>query len=139
MWYPQLGTASAMLTPGAAATAARTATLDCQDANYASIFIHFGAAVNTNNTGCTVSIAEGDDTNATSFATFDSDLNTTADNDAEVIVTRHVALQGRKRYLKLTITPDTTTNGPTETSAFGVVYKNTQSSTLAGDQVASAP
>lgn len=102
---------SILLAPVTAATTARTANLDTQGAKYATIEIVLGAEANTNSTNVAVQLSESDTTVATSFATFNSSFNRTLDNTAAMVGVFHVDLKGRKRYLRLTVTPDTTTNG----------------------------
>jgi len=109
-----------MLAPVTAATASRTASVDTRGADYASILVTLGAEANTNSTNVTLQLAESD-TNG-SFATFNSNFNLVIDNTAGVVVAYHVDLKGRKRYLQLTITPDThTTNGVVIGSAVSVL------------------
>lgn len=136
MKVAQLGTDSVLLTPLAAATTERTASLDCQGANYATIRVQIGVEVNTNSTNVAIQLAEGDDTNT--YTTFNAAANRTVDNAAATIATTHVDLEGRKRYLKLTMTPDTTTNGAVVSSASATLYKNliTDSATMLGPDVA---
>lgn len=136
MKVAQLGTDSVLLTPLAAATTERTASLDCQGANYATIRVQIGVEVNTNSTNVAIQLAEGDDTNT--YTTFNAAANRTVDNAAATIATTHVDLDGRKRYLKLTMTPDTTTNGAVVSSASATLYKNliTDSATMLGPDVA---
>ena len=129
----QIGTDSSLLIPAAAATAARTANLDCQDGRYATIRVNLGAELNTNSTNVAIQLSESDDTVATNFATFDASFNRTVDNTAAVVATSHVDLRGRKRYLRLTVTPDTTTNGPVVTGAIATLYTDVQGTTLPGD------
>lgn len=113
-----------LLAPITAATTARTANLDTQGADYASILVSIGAEANTNSTNVALQLSEADDTNATSFATFDANFNRTVDNTAGVVAVNHVDLKGRKRYLRLTITPDTTTNGAVITAAVSALDKD---------------
>lgn len=125
---------SVMLSPIAAATTARTAALDCQGADYATIIVQVGVEANTNSTNVVLSLTEGDDTNT--FVTFDSNFTSiTVDNTAATIAPWCVDLKGRKRYLKLTVTPDTTTNGAVLTSAVGVLDPERRSSSLATNQI----
>ena len=124
-----LGTDSVLLAPITAATTARTANLDCQGANYATIRIVVGAEVNTNSTNVVLALSESDDTTATNFATFNASFNRTLDNTAGAIATHHVDLEGRKRYLRITVTPDTTTNGAVITSASATLYKDVVTAT----------
>lgn len=127
MKYSQRGVDSVLLSPVTAATTARTANLDCAGANYATIRVTIGAEANTNSTNVALSILESDDTNATNFATFDSTFSFTADNTTGTMATYHVDLEGRKRYLRVSITPDTTTNGAVITSANASLYKDVDS------------
>jgi hypothetical protein len=121
---PTLGTDSVLLTPLAAATTERTANLDCQGANYATIRVNIGAELNTNSTNVAVQLLESNDTTASNFATFNSSFNRTVDNTSATIATCHVDLEGRKRYLRIKVTPDTTTNGPIVSSAEATLYKD---------------
>ena len=130
MQYQETGYESVMLAPITAATTARTANLDTQDANFATIRVVLGAEANTNSTNVAIQLSESDDTTATNFATFDSSFNRTVDNTAGVIAVNHVDLRGRKRYLRITVTPDTTTNGAVGSAVSAVLYKNVQSSTV---------
>ncbi len=126
-----------MLAPAAAATTARTANLDCQGGNYAIIDVVLSAEVNTNSTNVVFALSESDDTTATNFATFNSSFNRTIDNTAATVATCNVDLEGRKRYLRVTVTPDTTTNGAVLSSVTGTVYKDVISSaaTMLGPDV----
>ena len=124
MHYPQTGYPSVLLAPSASATTARTANLDCQGANFATIDVAISAEVNTNSTNVAIQLSESDDTVATNFATFDASFNRTVDNTAAVVATNHIDLRGRKRYIRLTVTPDTTTNGAVLSSATAKVYKD---------------
>lgn len=112
---------SVMLAPVTAATTARTANLDTAGADYATIEIILGAELNTNSTNVVVALSESDTTVATTFATFNSSFNQTLDNTAGIVAAYHVDLKGRKRYLRLTVTPDTTTNGAVISSAIGIL------------------
>lgn len=126
----QAATYSVMLSPIAAATTARTAALDTKGADYATILVNVGIELNTNSTNVVLGISEGDDTNT--FVTFNSDFNSiTVDNTAGLVAVRHIDLKGRKRYLKVTVTPDTTTNGPVITSANGILDTERRLSTVA--------
>tara|TARA_R110000868_G_scaffold261433_1_gene519567 strand:+ start:449 stop:868 length:420 start_codon:yes stop_codon:yes gene_type:complete len=133
----QLGTDSVLFTPTAAATTARTASLDCAGANYATIRVMLGVEVNTNATNVILSLGETDDTNV-SYTTFNAAANRTVDNTAATIATTHIDLEGRKRYLKMTATPDTTTNGAVTVAMTATLYKNliTDSTTMLGPDVA---
>lgn len=130
MQYEQTGYDSVMLAPITAATTARTANLDTQDANFATIRVILGAEANTNSTNVAIQLSESDDTTATNFATFDANFNRTVDNTSGVVATNFVDLRGRKRYLRITVTPDTTTNGAVLSTVIGTLYKNVASATL---------
>lgn len=138
MKVAQLGTDSVLFTPTAAATTARTAVLDCQGATYATIRVMLGVEVNTNATNVAISLAEADVDAATNYATFNATSNRTVDNTAATIATTHVDLEGRKRYLKITVTPDTTTNGAVTVAMSATVLKNviSASTTMLGPDVA---
>lgn len=137
MQYQQNGVDSVLLAPVAAATTARTAALDCQDANFAVVRVVLGAEANTNSTNVAIQLSEADVDAATNYATFDANFNRTVDNTSGVVATNHIDLRGRKRYIKLTVTPDTTTNGAVISSAVATLYKNVQSGTASdfGDDV----
>lgn len=123
MKFSQLHVRNVMLAPVTAATTARTANLDCQGAKYATIEVILGAQANTNATAPTISLSESDTTVATTFATFNSSFSTSQANAAGTVGAYHVDLKGRKRYLRLTLTPDTTTNGAVISAAVGVLDK----------------
>lgn len=125
---------SVMLAPVTAATTARTAALDTTGADYATIVVTLGAEANTNSTNVVVSLSEGNDTNT--FTTFDTSFNSiTVDNTAGTIAPWCVDLKGRKRYLKIAITPDATTNGAVITSAVGILAKDRKLATVDTNQV----
>ena len=134
---PQNFVESVMLAPITASTAERTANLDCQDANYATVRVVLGAEANTNSTNVAIVLSESDDTVVTNFATFDSSIDRTIDNTAGVVGVTHVDLNGRKRYLRLTLTPDTTTNGAVLSAATAALCKSIKTGTLSdyGDDV----
>jgi hypothetical protein len=106
--------------------------VDTRGADYATILVTLGAEANTNSTNVTLQLAESD-TNG-SFATFNSNFNRVIDNTASVVVAYHLDLKGRKRYLQLTISPDTGANGAVIGSAMSVLdleYKNVAASSNA--------
>lgn len=117
---------SQLLAPVTAATTARTANLDTQGAHNALILVTLGAELNTNSTNVAIQLSESDTTVATNFATFDATFNRTIDNTASVVAVNHLSLNGRKRYIRLTVTPDTTTNGAVLSSAVGVLDKGSR-------------
>ena len=108
-----------MLAPITAATTARTANLDCAGADYATIEIILGAELNTNSTNVAVRLLESDNTTASNFATFNSSFNRTLDNTAAVVAAFNIDLKARKRYLRIEVTPDTTTNGAVLSAVVG--------------------
>jgi len=123
-----------LLAPTTAATSARSAAFDTRGGKYAAIEIILGAKANTNSTNVTLQLAEGDTTS--SFVTFNSAFNVTQDattNGAVGVYT--LDLKNRKRYIRLTCTPDThTTNGVISSSAVGILepeYKNPANSSNA--------
>lgn len=116
-------TYSVVLAHQASATTARTANLDCQGADYAVILTSVSAEVNTNSTNVVFALLESDDTTASNFATFSTTHNVTIDNTAAIVNATKVNLKGRKRYLRISCTPDTTTNGAVTISANGILAK----------------
>jgi hypothetical protein len=112
---------SLLLAPVTAATTVRSVAFDCTGADYATILVTLGAELNTNSTNVTLQLAEGDTSTGT-WTTFNASYNQVIDNTAGKIVAYHVDLNGvRKSHIRLTITPDTTTNGPVISSAVGVL------------------
>lgn len=137
MKIAQLGTDSVLLAPITAATTARTANLDCAGATYAKITVALSAEANTNSTNVVLQLSESDDTVVTNFATFAATFNRTVDNTAATVATNLIDLDGRKRYLRLAVTPDTTTNGAVISAAVATLYKDvvSESSTMLGPDV----
>ena len=137
MHYPQTAYKTLLLTPSAGATTVRTANLDCQGANFATINVAIGVETNTNSTNVAIQLSESDDTVVTNFATFDASFNRTVDNTAAVVAANHIDLRGRKRYIRLTVTPDTTTNGAVTVAAVADLYKDVVSNDVSdqGDVV----
>jgi hypothetical protein len=132
----QAKTYSVMLAPSAAATAVRTANLDTAGADYATILVPLGAELNTNSTNVAIQLSESDDTVATNFATFDATFNRTVDNTAAVVAVNHIDLRGRKRYLRLTVTPSTTTNDVVISQAIAILDKEVRDAKASsGDNV----
>ena len=117
------------LAPVAAATTARTCNVDCQDADYATIRVILGAEANTDSTNVAIQLSESNDTVVTNFATWNASYNRTVDNTAAVVATSHIDLRGRKRYIRVTITPDTTTNGAVISGVVSSLAKNVKSGT----------
>jgi hypothetical protein len=101
----------------AGATTVRTANVDVTGAHYATIAITLGAELNTNSTNVNVRLLESDSTVATTFATFNATFNRNLDNTNAILALAHVDLKARRKFLRLELTPDTTTNGPVVSSA----------------------
>ena len=127
--------ASVILAPVTAATTARTGALDCQNADYATIYLPIGAQANTNATAVAFNLKESDTNVAINYATFNASYSSTVTNTAGVVVALNVDLKGRKRYLQVSITPDTTTNGAVITSAIGTLRKDLQGANSANADV----
>jgi hypothetical protein len=128
---------SSVLAPIAAATTARTAAIDCQGADYATIVFHIGAELNTNSTNVALNLKESDTNAATAYVTFDSAFAVTADNTNATVQVFNVDLKAnRKRYLQVNVTPDTTTNGAVISSVTVGLVKEVQGANSANaDQV----
>ena len=104
-------------------SATATANLDRMDssgrmADYATITIGLASEINTNAVGPLLSVLDSDTTDSTNFATI------TADRTAEAIVTAkiveyHIDCRARKRYLRLSVSTDTTTNDNVTVCAVG--------------------
>lgn len=115
-----------ILAPVTAATTARTSSaLDTAGADYATIEVLAGVEANTNSTNVAYTLKEADVDAATNYATFNSVYAGTLDNTAAAVAALNVDLKGRKRYLQVTVTPDTTTNGAVITSAVACLRKET--------------
>lgn len=98
-----------MATPYASATTERTATLDTTlfgSCDFLTIHVPLGIEANTNSTNVILTVAHGDTT-----STFSTISTTVIDNTAAVCAVVHNNWLSRGRYAKVTVTPDTTTNG----------------------------
>ena len=127
---------SVLLAPVTAATTVRSAAFDVRGADYATILVTLGAELNTNSTNVTLQLAEGDAATG-AWTTFNASFNRVVDNTAGVVAVNHVDLKGRKGFLRITVTPDTTTNGPVLSSVIGALdleFKNVANSSN-GDSV----
>ena len=117
MLESRLDGSTVLISPQAMTNSATvTANLDTQGAAHATIRIAFAAEVNTNAIGPTISLLESDDTVVTNFATVTAD-RTAEDITAAKVVQYDVDLRGRKRYLRLSVTTETTTNDNVTLSA----------------------
>lgn len=127
---------ASVLAPITAATTARTASIDTQGADYATIVFHIGIEANTNSTNVSLNLKESDTDAATAYVTFNSSFAVTADNASATVQVFNVDLKGRKRYLQVTVTPDTTTNGAVITSCISELVKEvTGANSSNADQV----
>lgn len=117
----------ALTTPTSAATAVRAANFDVagEGAAYATIMVNLSAEKNTDATGVTLSLAHSNTTHTsgTNLTTIVADR--TEDLTTAHQVTYHVPLKGKRRYLVLTSTPDTSTNGNVCVGASYVLSKLT--------------
>lgn len=104
-----------------------TANLDCRGAAYATIAICFGAEKNTNALGPTIALSEGDDTVVTNFTAISAGAITGADGDLANAMFRlyhvNVADRGGKRYLRLSLTTETTTNDDITACVFATLTR----------------
>lgn len=98
------------LGPQASATTARTAALDTSTygADYVKFLIPISAEANTNSTNVTVQVLHSDDTVVTNHVSLGTAL---VDNTAAVCAVVDVNMHGKKKNLRVVVTPDTTTNG----------------------------
>ena len=88
-----------------------TSTARIAGADYVTLEIAFAAELNTNATGPSITLKEADDTEATSFATFNTAFNRTAEDcTAAKLVVYHIDTKPRKRYLLLDITTPNSSN-----------------------------
>jgi hypothetical protein len=130
MIHPQAGIDTVLVAPtnGAANTNAKTASWDIVQtdgsAKYAEIRMLFAAELNTSGTGPTISLLESDDTVVTNHATIDSNFERSAEDLTSAKEVRYlVNLLGRKRYLRLTITPVTDTNSVVDVGVVGTLTR----------------
>lgn len=99
-----------------------TANLDLAGSDYATIEIAFATELNTNATGPTITLEEGDSTS--SVATFNAAFNKTAyDCTAANVLVYHIDCKPRKRYLKLSITTPNSSNDVILASVVSNLYK----------------
>lgn len=110
-------------------TETQTANLDTRGADYAVIRFPVSAEKNTDGKGLTISLLESDDTVVTNFATFDSNFEVTGAVDQQVAAKGRVYLincKARKRFLRLSLTTQNSTNDDLTVSAVGSLYVNEQ-------------
>lgn len=121
-------TAKLILAPQAVSNGATvTANIDTQGlggrldakAEHVTLIVNTAAEVNTNGVSPTVSLKESDDTVVTNFATITADIN--PDCTAAGSIRYEVPLNGRKRYLRLSIGVPTATNDNQTVSANALI------------------
>jgi len=95
-------------TPVASSTNAITASIDCAGAQYVTVLVPVGIEANTNSTNVILDVLHADVTDVTSHVSLGTTL---LDNTAAICGVYNVNWVGRKRYMRVTVTPDTTTNG----------------------------
>lgn len=125
---PALATKTTVMLASAtqSAGATRSATLDTLGADYVKIVIPLGIEVNTNGIGPTIVLSEGDTTS--SFATWSSSNTLTAHGiETAHQVQFNVDTRARKRYLKLAITSETTTNDHVTAAAIATLSRQEES------------
>lgn len=120
----------------ALATAEVTASEDMRGFDYATVIVNFASEKNTNGIGPGISLLTSDDTVVTNFATITAD-RATEDIIAASGVLYHVDMRGLKRYLKLIVTPATTTNDNIVFGATIVKTRAEKSAASTTDMVAS--
>ena len=118
---------SVLLAPQAMTNSATvTANFDTLGASYATVRVALASAINTNAIGPTLSLLESDDTVVTNFATVTADRSAEDITDA-ASVSYGVDLRGRKRYLRLSVSTETTTNDNVTVSAVGTLSRQHES------------
>lgn len=99
-------------TPTSAVTTTSGGNIDCggNKADYCTVIVNLSAEKNTDATGVTLSVLANDTTVVSNFATVTA-------NRTEDLTTAHSVFYNipvTKRYIRVTATPDTTTNGNVE-------------------------
>jgi hypothetical protein len=102
-------------------SATTTANFDTLGADFASIMISFGAELNTNAAGPTVSVLSSDDTVVTNFATVVANRTEDLANAHHLVY--WVDTKYAKRYLRLSVTTGGTTNDNITFAAIGSLHK----------------
>lgn len=99
-----------LIGPQASATTARSASLDTSTyaADYITVLVPVVVEANTNSTNVILECLHSDDTVVTNHASLGTVL---IDNTSANCGVYHVNWVGKKKYLRVTATPDTTTNG----------------------------
>lgn len=100
-----------MITPQLLTNAdAPTARIDLKGVDYVVLSLQFSIELNTNAVGPGISLLSSDDTIVTNFATITAD-RATEDLTAAKIVEYRVDARNHKRYLRLVVTNEATTDG----------------------------
>lgn len=99
-----------LIGPQASATTARSASLDTSTyaADYITVLVPVNAEANTDSTNVILNVLHSDDTVVTNHASLGTVL---IDNTSANVGVAHINWIGKKKYLRVTATPDTTTNG----------------------------
>lgn len=115
-----------------------TANIDTLGADYATIIVPISTGVNTNAVGPTLVLKESDDTVVTNFATWAAGCTQTAVvNSTAKNFVYHIDTRTRKRYIRLSNTPGTTTNDNITTGAIYVLGRIGVSQPAASSMLAS--
>ncbi len=126
MLQERLGKHTLLIAPQAMTNSATvTANFDRNSvlgADYAEIVVSLASEINTNAIGPTISLLESDDTVVTNFATVTANQDD-VDITAAAQVVYGVDLRARKRYLRLSVTTETTTNDNVTVSAEAVASR----------------
>lgn len=116
------GTYSVVLAPqSVTAGATVTANFDTLGADYATLLISHSAGTHTNASTAAISVLHSDNTNATTFATVASDI--TRQQTASNVLFYGVAMQGKKRYLRLSYSAGTHSTSAVVVSAVGLLTR----------------
>lgn len=117
----------AITTPTSALTTVRTAQIDAggEGAAYVTLTVNLSAEKNTDATGVVLALSHSDTTH-----TSGTNLVTVVANRTEDLTTAHavfyqIPMKGKRRYLVLVCTPDTTTNGNVCIGASYLLHKLT--------------
>lgn len=123
MIQSQLVNRAIMIAPkSCASNTTTTASLDLAGSDYATIEIAFAAELNTNATGPSITLEEGDA--ISSVATFNASFNRTAhDCTAANVLVYHIDAKPRKRYLKLSVSTPNSSNDVILASVTSNLYK----------------
>lgn len=124
MIKPQLGTDSVMFALEKVTTTAG-ANLDTIGADYATIRVAFASELTTDCVGPTISVLNSDTEG--SYVTMVAD-RTAEDLTAARVVTYHVDMRGKKRYLRMTVDPVGTaaSDDAVTCTAVGTLYRQVE-------------